>query len=90
VRIQTDALRCFAAPGLRHFARIDFRLGEDNKPYVLEANTIPGLTSHSLVPKAAAKAGISMSQLCVEIIEAAMKDKERNGAAVNTAMKAKK
>ncbi len=90
VKIQTDALRCFAALGLRHFARIDFRLGQDNKPYVLEANTIPGLTSHSLVPKAAAKAGISMSQLCVEIIEAAMKDKERNGAAVNTAMKAKK
>jgi D-alanine-D-alanine ligase len=90
VQIQTDALRCFAAVGLRHFARIDFRLGEDNKPCVLEANTIPGLTSHSLVPKAAAKAGISMSELCLEIIEAALKDKGRNQAAVNTAMKAKR
>ncbi|UCC22734.1 MAG: D-alanine--D-alanine ligase [Planctomycetota bacterium] len=90
VKIQTDALRCFAALGLRHFARIDFRLGEDGKPYVLEANTIPGLTSHSLVPKAAAKAGISMSKLCGEIIEAALKDSGRNEAAVNTGMKAKK
>jgi len=56
----------------------------------LEANTIPGLTSHSLVPKAAAKAGISMSQLCVEIIEAALKDKRIKDPLVNPAMKAKK
>jgi D-alanine-D-alanine ligase len=90
VKIQTDALLCFAALELRHFARIDFRLGEDNKPYVLEANTIPGLTSHSLVPKAAAKAGISMSELCAEIIEAALEDKRMKEALVNPAMKAKK
>jgi D-alanine-D-alanine ligase len=90
VEIQTDALRCFAGLGLRHFARIDFRLGEDNKPYVLEANTIPGLTSHSLVPKAAAKAGISMSGLCGEIIEAALKDKGTKEAVVHPGMKAKK
>jgi D-alanine-D-alanine ligase len=90
VRIQTDALRCFAALGLRHFARIDFRLGEDNKPYVLEANTIPGLTSHSLVPKAAAKAGISMSELCAEIIEAALEDKRMKESPVNPAVKTEK
>lgn len=70
-KIQSDALRCFAALGLRHFARIDFRLDDDQKSYVLEANTIPGLTTHSLLPKAAAKAGISMSDLCVKIVEAA-------------------
>ncbi len=90
VKIQTDALRCFAALGLRHFARVDFRLGEDNKPYVLEANTIPGLTSHSLVPKAAAKAGISMGGLCAEIIEAALEDKRMKEALVNPAMDGKK
>lgn len=90
VKVQTDALRCFAGLGLRHFARIDFRLGEDNKPYVLEANTIPGLTSHSLVPKAAANAGISMSQLCAEIIEAALEDKGTEGALVKPAMDRKK
>ena len=53
------------------FARADFILADDQKAYALEANTIPGLTTHSLVPKAAAKAGLSMSELCVKIIEAA-------------------
>lgn len=90
VKIQTDALRCFAVLGLRHFARVDFRLGEDNKPYVLEANTIPGLTSHSLVPKAAAKAGISMGQLCVKIIEAAAENKKSKEPLVKPAMDGKK
>lgn len=70
-KIKSDALHCFDALGLRHFARIDCILGNDQKAYVLEANTIPGLTSHSLVPKAAAKVGLSMSDLCVKIIEAA-------------------
>lgn len=70
-KIRSDALDCFKVLGLRHFARIDAILGDDQKAYVLEANTIPGLTSHSLVPKAAAKAGLSMSELCVKIIEAA-------------------
>ena len=70
-QIRSHALSCFKVLGLRHFARIDAILGNDQKAYVLEANTIPGLTSHSLVPKAAAKAGLSMSDLCVKIIEAA-------------------
>lgn len=82
VKVQADALRCFMALGLRHFARIDFRLGQDGKPYVLEANTIPGLTSHSLVPKAAAKAGISMSEVCTEIVEAALEDRKMKEASV--------
>jgi D-alanine-D-alanine ligase len=82
-RIGADALCCFAALTLRHFARVDFRLAEDGKPYVLEANTIPGMTSHSLLPKAAEKAGISMSDLCVKIIEAALEDKNNRGVLVN-------
>ena len=69
--IQAQALRCFNALGLRHFARIDFILGDDGRAYVLEANTIPGLTAHSLVPKAAARMGLSMSDLCVKIVQAA-------------------
>jgi D-alanine-D-alanine ligase len=90
VKIQADALGCFAALGLRHFARIDFRLGDDGKPYVLEANTIPGLTSHSLVPKAAAKAGMSMGQLCVKIIEEAVENKKSKEPLVKSAMDRKK
>jgi len=65
------AIDCFNALGCRHFARVDFMLGNDRVAYVLEANTIPGFTSHSLLPKAAAKAGLSMSDLCSNIVEAA-------------------
>ena len=65
------AIDCFDALGCRHFARVDFLLGNDRIAYALEVNTIPGFTSHSLLPKAAAKAGLSMSDLCSNIIEAA-------------------
>ena len=82
-KIQADALGCFNALGLRHFGRIDFVLGDDKKAYALEANTIPGMTSHSLLPKAAAKAGISMSDLYVKIIEAALGDKNNRRVLLN-------
>ena len=65
------AIDCFNVLNCRHFARVDFLLGNDRIAYVLEANTIPGFTSHSLLPKAAAKAGLSMSDLCSNIVEAA-------------------
>ena len=65
------AVECFNALGCRHFARIDFLLSDEKIAYVLEANTIPGFTSHSLLPMAAAKAGLSMGDLCTEIVEAA-------------------
>jgi D-alanine-D-alanine ligase len=71
-KIKAAALNCFDALGCRHFARVDFRLGNDGIAYALEVNTIPGLTAHSLLPKAAAKAGLSMSDLCIKIIEAAL------------------
>jgi len=69
--IQTAALDSFNVLGCRHFGRVDFILGDDGIAYVLEVNTIPGLTTHSLLPKAAAKAGFSMSDLCIKIIEQA-------------------
>jgi len=73
--IQKAALDCFNVLGCRHMARVDLILGDDGKPYVLEVNTIPGFTSHSLLPKAAARAGISMSELCIKIVQAALEDK---------------
>jgi D-alanine-D-alanine ligase len=73
-KIEAAALDCFDALGLRHFARIDFILSADGTVYTLEANSIPGLTSHSLLPKAAAKVGISMDGLCIKIIEAALQN----------------
>lgn len=70
-RISKAAIDCFEALGCRHFARVDFILSEDDIPYVLEVNTIPGFTTHSLLPKAAAKAGFLMSDLCKKIVDAA-------------------
>ena len=69
--IAAAAVDCFNTLGCRHFARADFILSNDGTPYVLEVNTIPGFTSHSLLPMAAAKTGLSMSDLCKKIIQAA-------------------
>jgi len=74
-KLQRDAMKCFEVLGLRGFARIDFILGSKGERYVLEANTLPGMTDHSLLPKAAAKKGLSMSQLCVRIVESAFSGK---------------
>jgi D-alanine-D-alanine ligase len=73
-RIQKSAIDCFKTLGCRGVARVDFILGDDGRPYVLEINTVPGLTCHSLLPKAAAKAGLSMSKLCLKIVDLAMAD----------------
>ena len=73
-KIQESAITCFNSLGCRGAARVDFIIGDDGKPYALEINTIPGMTSHSLLPKAAAKIGISMSRLCLKIVELALAD----------------
>ena len=69
--ISRAAMDCFMALGCRHFARVDFILSDDGTAYVLELNTIPGFTTHSLLPKAAERAGLPMSDLCANIVEAA-------------------
>lgn len=81
--IKQTAIRCFNALGLKDFARIDLIVGEDKKIYALEANTIPGFTSHSLLPKAAAKAGLSVNDLCIKIIEAALENKKQTPIRTN-------
>jgi D-alanine-D-alanine ligase len=75
-RIQREALACFDTLGCRDFARVDFILAEDGTPYALEVNTIPGFTSHSLLPKAAARSGVSMSDLCVRIVCTALSQRK--------------
>jgi D-alanine-D-alanine ligase len=74
-RLQSDAEKAFAALGCRHLGRIDFILADDGTPYVLEMNTLPGFTSHSLLPMAAKKAGIPAEELCKRIAAAAWNDK---------------
>ena len=75
-KIKTAALDCFNALGCRHFARVDFRLDNDGDAYALELNAIPGFTTRSDLPKAAARTGLSMSDLCIKIIEAALKNRK--------------
>jgi len=74
-RIGAAALACFDVLGCRDFARVDFILTADGIAYALEINTIPGFTTHSLLPKAAARAGIPMSELCVRIVQASFSRK---------------
>jgi D-alanine-D-alanine ligase len=68
---QALALVAFEAAGCRGVSRIDFRVTPEGEPYVLEINTVPGFTATSLLPKAAAKAGISFSGLCVKLLAGA-------------------
>ena len=66
-RIRQWAETAFAVCGCRDFARIDFRLNEEG-PWFLEINTIPGLTPESLLPKSAACRGMSFEDLAVELV----------------------
>jgi len=70
-RLQKLALLAYQALGCRHYARVDFRLSEDQKPFCLEVNTLPGMTSTSLVPKAAKAVGINFNQLVERILQLA-------------------
>jgi len=54
--------------GGRGWGRVDFLRSQSGKLYLLEINTVPGMTSHSLVPKAAAQTGLDFADLCVEVL----------------------
>jgi D-alanine-D-alanine ligase len=82
--IQALARRAFAALKLRGYARIDFRMASDGTFYCLEANTLPGMTQTSLIPQAAAAAGISFPELCERIVRLALADgRERRNHGVS-------
>jgi D-alanine-D-alanine ligase len=70
--MQADALAAHRILGCRDVSRVDFILDSENRANVLEINTIPGFTSHSLVPKAAAAAGVGFEQLVDSIVAMAM------------------
>jgi D-alanine-D-alanine ligase len=74
--IQILALRAFNAAGCSGWGRVDLMRDRDGKFLLLEANTTPGMTSHSLVPKAAAVVGIDFDELCWRILETSVDDAE--------------
>ncbi len=73
--IQRLVLAAFRALGCRGWGRADLMIrGSDRKPFLLEMNTSPGMTSHSLVPKSAAAAGMAYEALCVQLLALARLD----------------
>ena len=69
--LQALCLKAFEALGCRGWGRVDLMLDRAGEPYLLELNTSPGMTDHSLVPMAARAVGLSYAQLCVRILEGA-------------------
>jgi D-alanine-D-alanine ligase len=70
--IQRHAVQAFRALGCEGWGRVDVLLREsDNRPFLLEVNTSPGMTGHSLVPMAARAVGIDYPDLCIEILRSA-------------------
>jgi len=70
--VQEAALAAHRSLGIEIYSRVDVLLDSQNRPFVLEANTIPGMTETSLLPKSAAAAGIPFPELCKMIAEASL------------------
>jgi len=74
-RLKKTALDAYTAVGCRGVTRVDFRVSPLGRVYVLELNTSPGFTSHSLVPKAGMKTGLSFAGVCDRILQSADYDR---------------
>lgn len=72
-KVESLALKTFQSLQCRQFARVDFMINREGIPYVLEVNTIPGMTELSLFPDAAKAAGISFSELVSRLVDEAWK-----------------
>ncbi|HYH43586.1 MAG TPA: D-alanine--D-alanine ligase [Burkholderiales bacterium] len=70
-RVQELAVRAFGLIGCSGWGRVDVMLDRAGAPYLLEVNTIPGMTDHSLVPMAARARGLEFDELCLRILETA-------------------
>lgn len=75
-QIKELAEAAFAALSCRHWGRVDVMLDENSQPLLLEVNTVPGMTDHSLVPMAAKAVGIDFDSLVVEILKLSMDKQE--------------
>lgn len=76
-RVQTAAMGAFRVIGGRDYARVDVMVRPDGEALVLEVNTLPGMTETSLLPKAAAAAGIGYAELCWKMVDLALQRKNR-------------
>ena len=76
-RIQSAGVAAFEAVGGRDYARVDIMVRPNGEPVVLEVNTLPGMTETSLLPKAAAAAGIGYAALCQRMVDLALKRSSR-------------
>lgn len=70
--LQQQALLAYNSIGCSNYARVDFRVNDKHESYCLEVNTLPGMTSHSLVPKMAKAEGITFEELIDKIIHSAL------------------
>jgi len=70
--VEAAALTAHRALGCSGYSRVDLRVSVNGEPFVLEVNTLPGMTSHSLIPKIAAHRGISYPELCERILAMAL------------------
>jgi len=55
-----------------HWSRVNLMVDDDNQPWIIEVNTVPGMTDHSLVPMAAREAGLDMPELVLRILESTL------------------
>lgn len=70
-RVQEVAFAAFESLGCSSWGRVDLMLDRAGNPFLLEVNTVPGMTDHSLVPMAARARGMSIEDLCIRILESA-------------------
>jgi D-alanine-D-alanine ligase len=75
-KLREAALKAHKVLGCRDMSRVDFRVNDRKECYILELNTIPGMTDTSLLPKAAAAAGISFPQMCMILVDKAFTRKK--------------
>jgi len=73
--VQDLALAAFQVTGATGWGRVDLLIDEEGEPWLIEVNTVPGMTDHSLVPMAAAAAGLSFGQLVLRILDTAEAEK---------------
>ena len=77
-QINDLVLKTIHVTGVRHWGRVDLMMDKSGQPWVIEVNTVPGMTDHSLVPMAAREAGLQMSELVLKILELTLKEDDNH------------